>query len=371
MAPPPQSQNPRARRHRAPAPRVDVFALGPDFSMRQQTTWNGALETGGWIDVGGVFTSAPAAIAWNGDRIDVFGVGLDAAMYQRTVSGSSISQNWERLGGNFNSEAHPVSWGKNRLDVFARGVDYTLRHRSSNGASWETDWENLGGSLASPPFAVSWGADRLDVFVIGSDGQLWHRWWDGEIWNDWESLPLPLYTPSFGSPPVAVALAPGRLDVFATGTDGMVRHIAYQNDSWGPWRSFGGVMTAGPTAIAAIPGQIDLFAPSSHPGTAPHRLGRDRLAAAGMGRHRRRAGEDATALPFVRRLRAGRHDAVAAHGRERRSVLRARGAIANADRDAIYRRHGIHASEPGADQPFVSRPGGPSTSVSRSCSTTR
>ena len=93
MAPPPQSQNPRARRHRAPAPRVDVFALGPDFSMRQQTTWNGALETGGWNDLGGIVTSAPAAIAWNRDRIDVFGVGLDAAMYQRTVAGSSISQN--------------------------------------------------------------------------------------------------------------------------------------------------------------------------------------------------------------------------------------------------------------------------------------
>lgn len=248
----------------AKTPRVDVFGVGTDYAMYHKAIVDGVLPDA-WEDLGGVFMSAPAAIAWDG-QVDVFGVGLDRAMYRKTWDGTAWSPQWERLGEAFSSEAYPISWGPNRLDVFARGVDYSLRHRSHDGSTWTSDWQNLGGSLASPPVAVSWGPDRLDVFAIGADGQMCHRWWDGQIWNDWESLPVPPFTPLFASPPAATAMAPERIDVFAVGTDALVRHLSWTNGSWNPWEDIGGGMTSGPTAITPAADLIEVFGPGSDQG---------------------------------------------------------------------------------------------------------
>src|SRR5690349_3522301 len=115
-----------------PQPRLDVFGLGPDFGMRQQTLWQGvAPPTQEWTNLGGSFISAPTAAAAFGEkRIDVFGVGQDRAMYHKTWDGEVWTGEWERLGGIFSSDASAVSWGVGRLDLFVRGADYTLRHRA-------------------------------------------------------------------------------------------------------------------------------------------------------------------------------------------------------------------------------------------------
>jgi hypothetical protein len=243
--------------------RVDVFGLGPDYVMYHQTLWNGTpAQNPQWTSLGGVFTSAPAAVAWQGQRIEVFGLGLDRAMYRKFWNGTTWSSQWERLGGTFSSAASVVSWGPNRIDVFVRGSDYTLRHRAFNNLGPLTDWQNLGGSLASPPAAITWGQDRLDVFAVGHDGALWHRWWDGNIWNDWESL-----GGSFTSAPSAVTWAPNRMDVFVTGTDpitgngGAVSHFWWSDETWYGPESFQGDMTSAPTAISIAPNRLNVLAP--------------------------------------------------------------------------------------------------------------
>ena len=54
--------------------RADVFAVGTDFVMYHLTLWDGVLAPGAqWSSLGGIFTSAPTAIAWQGSRIDLFG----------------------------------------------------------------------------------------------------------------------------------------------------------------------------------------------------------------------------------------------------------------------------------------------------------
>ena len=50
--------------------------------MYHRAIVNGVLPDA-WEDLGGEFMSAPAAIAWDG-QVDVFGVGLDRAMYRKT-----------------------------------------------------------------------------------------------------------------------------------------------------------------------------------------------------------------------------------------------------------------------------------------------
>jgi len=83
---------------------------------------------------------------------------------------------WESLGGVLESPPKVVAWGPNRLDIFAMGTDSALYHRWWDGANWG-GWESLGGTLESPPKAVAWSANRLDVFAVGTDSALWHRRW--------------------------------------------------------------------------------------------------------------------------------------------------------------------------------------------------
>jgi hypothetical protein len=79
-----------------------------------------------------------------------------------------------------------VAWGPNRLDVFVLGTDRALYHKWWNGSAWGpslTGYEYQGGVCTSPPRAVAWGPNRLDVFVRGTDRALYHKWWNGSAWG--------------------------------------------------------------------------------------------------------------------------------------------------------------------------------------------
>ena len=87
-------------------------------------------------------------------------------------NGSSWS-GWNRLGGVLIAAVEAVSWGPNRLDVFGIGTDSALYHMAWNGSTW-SGWQRRGGILIQPPVsAVSWGPNRLDVFGVGTDSALY------------------------------------------------------------------------------------------------------------------------------------------------------------------------------------------------------
>jgi Lysyl oxidase len=195
--------------------RVDLFALGQDYALWHRW-WDGA-NWGGWESLGGVLTSPPHAVSWLPNRLDIFGMGQDHGVWHRWWDGVNWG-GWESLGGSVMSPVSAVSWGPNRLDLFALGINHSLFHKWWDGSSWG-GWEPLGGVLTSPPEAVAWGPNRLDIFGIGLDSALWHRWWDGSSWGGWESLGGTVFSP--GSP---VSWAANELDLFVVGTDSAVWH---------------------------------------------------------------------------------------------------------------------------------------------------
>lgn len=247
------------------AERLDMFGLGLDYAMYHKSRWadHGENDLSAWQRLDGIFTSAPAAIAWGANRLDVFGVGMDHAMYsKKRVGGGAWTPEWQRLGGTFTSTVSPVSRGQNRLDIFARGEDFTLRGNHTDGGAW-FGWQNHGGSLASPPVAISWGADRLDIFAIFNDGTLRHRWWDGQVWNEWEVLPgSGVYT----GEPAAVSWSAGRMDVFAVGAaDRRLYHSWFSNDTWSRPELLGlgtqEKLIGSASAISPAPNRLEVFAP--------------------------------------------------------------------------------------------------------------
>lgn len=258
--------------------RVDIFGLGTDYAMYHKRLFGTyGSNTGGWESLGGIFISTPAAIAWDGGRVDVFGLGTDRAMYTKTNSGGSWTSSWERLGGTFASAGTVVSQTAGQLDLFAMGTDFTLRHSQLNGSTW-SDWQNLGGNLASPPAAVSWGNNRVDVFAVWGDRTLRHTWWDGTLWNEWESL-----GGDYAEEPAVATWGPGRLDVFVLGNphlageappDRKIYHHWFSDNAWSPPKALKGLNPnqaaySSPTVVCTGPNQLKLFAPGPDPAVAP------------------------------------------------------------------------------------------------------
>jgi Common central domain of tyrosinase len=207
---------------------------------------------GGWESLGGILASPPGAVSWGPNRLDVFVVGTDHAMWHRWWDGAAWG-GWESLGGILASPPEAVSWGPNRLDVFVVGTDHAMWHRWWDGAAWG-GWESLGGVLTWPPRAVSWGPDRLDVFAVGTDNAVWHRWWDGAAWGGWESLGGSV----FGEL-TAVARFKGRLDLFAIGTDNAVWHRWWNGSQWKGWESLGGSVFSLPVVTSWGANRADIF----------------------------------------------------------------------------------------------------------------
>lgn len=247
--------------------RLDIFGLGLDYAMYNKRLWGtpNQHDTGPWLRLGGVFTSAPAAIDWAGSRVEVLGVGMDHAMYVKSCLTNTWTSEWKRLGGAFTSAATLVSRGPKRLDAFARGADFTLRGNHTDGVKWAT-WQNHGGELSSAPVAVSWGPDRVDIFAIFKDGALWHRWWDGKIWNEWESL-----GGNYTGEPAVTTSEPGRLDVFAVGVqeraqDRVLHHHRFNNETWSNPEKLNNIgslkgVAESPTVISTAPNRLEIFVP--------------------------------------------------------------------------------------------------------------
>ncbi len=224
-------------------------------------------------------SSSSPVVSWGADRLDVFVLGTDRALYHKWWGGAgwgpSVSD-YEYMGGVCTSVPQVVAWvctsvpqvvawGANRLDVFVTGTDSALYHKWWDGAGWGpsvTDYEHMGGVCLGDPRIVSWGADRLDVFVLGTDRALYHKWWDGAAWGpsltDYEYMG----GVCLGQPEI-VSWGANRLDVFVIGTDRALYHKWWDGAGWGPsvtgYERLGGVCMSAPKAVAWGPNRLDVF----------------------------------------------------------------------------------------------------------------
>jgi hypothetical protein len=173
------------------ANRLDVFVLGSDRALYHKW-WNGSAwghSLTGYEAMGGVCLGDPRVVSWGANRLDVFVIGTDRALYHKWWDGSAWGPSltgYERMGGVCLGQPEVVSWGANRLDVFVIGTDSALYHKWWNSSAWGpslTGYERMGGVCTSMPRVTAWGANRLDVFVSGTDSALYHKWWNGSAWG--------------------------------------------------------------------------------------------------------------------------------------------------------------------------------------------
>ena len=236
------------------ADRLDIFALGTDRAMYHKA-WTGSAWEAGWDDLGGAFTSPPAVVAWGPNRLDIVGLGTDRAMYHKAWTGSAWEAGWDDLGGAFTSPPAVVAWGPNRLDIVGLGTDRAMYHKAWTGSAWEAGWDDLGGAFTSPPAVVAWGPNRLDIVGLGTDRAMYHKAWTGSAWEaGWDDL-----GGAFTSPPAVVAWGPNRLDIVGLGTDRAMYHKAWTGSAWeAGWDDLGGAFTSPPAVVAWGPNRLDI-----------------------------------------------------------------------------------------------------------------
>ena len=181
------------------------------FPMLDPAAWHG------WEGLGGVLESPPVAVSWGPNRLDVFAMGTDSALWHRWWDGQAWG-GWESLGGTIIDDPVVTSWNRNRLDVFARGTDNACWHRWWDGAHWG-GWESLGGICESLT-ATSWAPNRIDLFTVGTDSAVWHQAWDGAHWSGWDRRGGTVV-----SPVSATTWSANRIDAFAVGTDSGMYHL--------------------------------------------------------------------------------------------------------------------------------------------------
>jgi hypothetical protein len=151
-----------------------VFAVNTVGGLYQ---YIGSFERG-WLiqnaSNGGLLRGTPA-IVYAGGRYDVFGIGFDGAVWQQTYFEGSPGWNpWQPVGGTgliggLDAIRHPD------FGFRVVGVDSSSRFqqfRSTDGTGW-TNRDISNGGLAIGTPAVMPNAGRLDVMGVGLDGQVW------------------------------------------------------------------------------------------------------------------------------------------------------------------------------------------------------
>ncbi|GAC1347237.1 MAG: hypothetical protein NVSMB27_12250 [Ktedonobacteraceae bacterium] len=239
-----------------PSDRLDMLWLDTNFAMNYHTWKDMDLIPGSpSTNLGGTFTSPPVAVALGQDRLDVFGLGLDYALYHKVHApaapvGRQWSPNWENLGGNFTSTPVVVSTADNRIDLFGLGPDQGMLHRAWHGSvvtgisplpgpgKW-SDWDELGGGFTSLPAVLPAASGAFDLFARGLDFMVYHATWTPGTPADWQLLGGGLLgEPSAASAPAAVRVHYETF-VFVTGANGAVWYIVFDGKVWKPWVSLG------------------------------------------------------------------------------------------------------------------------------------
>jgi hypothetical protein len=179
------------------------------------------------------------------NRLDLWTIGSDRAIWQKTWQAGQGWTDWISRGGTAKSPPSVLHFPDGHYTIYIRGSDDGLWTKSYSAAGGWTGWTAAGGSYASNPQATYTDGGRW-VNVVGRDanGDVNNRVWTSTGgWATSETTAGPV----IGSPTVidwTPSGGPSRGDVFAlrSGTD--VYRKTSQNLRWTDWRPLNGLATS-------------------------------------------------------------------------------------------------------------------------------
>lgn len=207
--------------------RLDVFVVGNDGALFVKSRTSGTWA--GWTSLGGSLGSRPSATVVDG-VVHVVAAGASGTVAHAVLDAAGTSATWSSLGGLAAPGTAPsaTSGGPGRLDVVVQGGDSAVWSRHLLGGVWSA-WKSRGGAVRGDPAVVANPDGSLLVLAIVPTGPLYARTLGGTAASGWTGL-----GGNLGSSPSAYVTT-GRVDVLAEGTNGALYHLARTGTGWSSW----------------------------------------------------------------------------------------------------------------------------------------
>lgn len=128
-------------------------------------------------------------------RVDVFTVGPDDAIWQKTYSPVAGWGNWVSIGGHATTVPEATTSPDGRIDVVAGARMRTYTPGTGQWGTWEPVDRDVTAPQVDPDPLLPWRQPA--EAVISGDGSVWVTIPTALGWSFWESLgaPQPLYAP--------------------------------------------------------------------------------------------------------------------------------------------------------------------------------
>jgi hypothetical protein len=240
--------------------RMEMFAVGGDFAVydNTQVTLGGAW--GGWHYLGGYVKSITVAREQDG-RLDVFALGTDRAVYyvSQVAANSDTWGSWKTIGGvalDFVVGTH----SNGALEIFEIGTNHQVYKNWENApnGSFQSGFSSSLGGNARAIYVANNLDQSLQLFTINQDGSVSTAWQTNNgPWSSWQSL--------YGAAIHQLAITnnnDGRLEIFAIGGDNAVYYqwetTPNLPSSWSGWYLLGGFNIQQVTAGRRSDGRIQL-----------------------------------------------------------------------------------------------------------------
>ena len=211
-----------------PPDRLDVFVVGSDRALYVRSRISGTWAAG-WTDLGGSLGSRPSATVVDG-VVHIVAAGTSGAVQHAVLDTAGTSATWSSLGGLVAPGTAPsvTSAGPGRLDIVLQGGDSAVWSRHLLGGAWSA-WKTRGGVVRGDPAVVANPDGSLLVLAVVPTGPLYGRTLGGTGASNWGGL-----GGNLGSSPSAYVTT-GRVDVLAEGTNGALYHLARTGTGWSGW----------------------------------------------------------------------------------------------------------------------------------------
>jgi hypothetical protein len=207
-------------------------------------------QAGPWTNIGGLTPSAPACTTFN-NRLYLFVRDANGGLWMRSMDTGGTWSAWTALEGN--SPSSPAAAAFNGyLYLAVRGgppyQDAIWLNRMDTSESWK-GWTKLAGLTPDSPSLAEFN-NHLYMVVEDVSGGIWMRSMDTtEAWSSWSPLG------GLTSAPPSMAAYGGELYLFVRDISGGIwSNTMDTSGTWSGWVSPGGLTMSGPVGCATNAG---------------------------------------------------------------------------------------------------------------------
>jgi len=141
---------------------IEVIVRGGDkafWHTRQTVSGEEGIKWSPWKSLGGVFSSAPTVQLNTDSLLTVYGKGPEKGVWYKQQAHhpvNSTSDSWSKwvaLGGRFSAGVDAVVDNRSMINIFGRGMDKAIWSRTQvtldGSVGYFGDWKSLGGNFRS------------------------------------------------------------------------------------------------------------------------------------------------------------------------------------------------------------------------------